>query len=79
VDEAEEDDLDSESEIRVKRSAEDEKSEERCEGKDSAVDLNDMRQINPNLNKFIFDKNGDWCEMELEVQLFDIPTNCSTL
>lgn len=57
----------------------DEKSEESLKKKHSLTDLNDMRQINPNLSRFTFDKKGAWCEIELEVQCFDIPTNCSTL
>lgn len=79
MDEAEDDDLGSESELRIKPRTEDKKSKEPYEETHSAVDLNDMRQINSNISKFTFDKKGTWCEIELEVQSFDIPTNCSTL
>ena len=62
-----EDELDSESELRLKRRDEDEKPEGTLEEMLSAIDLNDMRQINLNLSKFTFDNKGGWCEIELEV------------
>ena len=34
------------------------------------IDFNQMKQFNPNLVRFNFDKvNGEWCEMEFEYPL----------
>jgi len=66
----EERELSTDLEPRVNWRAEDEEQEKSLEEKLGDVDIKDMRNRNPNLSKFTFDKKrGQWCEIELEVRL----------
>lgn len=56
------------SQTRVNWRAEDNQASESVEEKLAKVDFHDMKERNPNLTKFTFDKKrGQWCEIELEV------------
>jgi DNA-directed RNA polymerase I subunit RPA1 len=67
-DEEEARELDSQAELGMGRRAENENAAKTLEENLVIIDLNDMKQINPNLVRFDFDKtNGEWCEVELEV------------
>lgn len=60
--------LDSTSALEFNGRPEDERDSESLQGKLDRIDFNQMKQFNPNLVGFTFDKvNGEWCVVELEV------------
>jgi hypothetical protein len=67
-DEEEARDLDPAAELGTGLREENENADKHLEENLDILDLNDMKQINPNLVRFNFDRvNGEWCEVELEV------------
>jgi hypothetical protein len=57
-------------ELKVNWRASDERPAETLQDKLDRIDFNQMKQFNPNLVRFQFDRvNGEWCEIELEVLL----------
>ena len=64
----EDNDLETDAELRVNWRVEDEQPRATLDEKLAQIDLSDLQLLNPNLKNFNFDKKkGKWCEIELEV------------